>query len=63
MWLGLPQTSKMKSFATIVSSFQPFTVVARFSILDVCVENNKHFNILWLLSYMLKSSMMKVPTK
>ena len=33
---GLPQTSKMESFATVVNGWTPLTIVAKLSILDVC---------------------------
>ena len=33
---GLPETSKMESFVTIIKGYKPLTMVARLSILDVC---------------------------
>ena len=35
MHQGLPQLSKMKSFAVIIN-FQPSIIIVNFSILDVC---------------------------
>ena len=39
MYPGLPQLSKMESFAVIVNGFYPSTNIANLSILDACMED------------------------
>ena len=36
--VAIPQTYKMESFGRIVNDFLQFTIVAKLSILDICVE-------------------------
>ena len=45
---GLQETSKMKHFSAIVNCFQPFTIVARLSILDVCKSAGYASTVDWL---------------
>ena len=36
VWVWLLQISKMKIFETIINGFQPLTIVAKLSLLDIC---------------------------
>ena len=44
-WPGLPQRTRMVGFATIVNVWKMLTIIAKLSILDVCVSPGYVFGI------------------
>ena len=53
MYPGLPQLPKMKSFAVIINGFQSSTIIANFSVLDVCMHGS--WIRLWEITFRVKS--------